>query len=247
MELIKKILSYPLSILFYIFFGLTLVIFHPLQWIGITLGGAKGHRLSINLMNLGLLRCLHALGATFSYENAYELPKDRSLIIVSNHQSMFDIALISWFLRKHKPKFISKIELGKGIPSVSFNLRHGGHVLIDRKNPKQSIPALSQFGRFIADNKFSAVIFPEGTRSRNGEPKEFAATGLKILVKNAPEALVVPVTINDSWKLLKYGKFPLGIGMHMTLEVKKPIEIEALETQELLATVEKSVVSTIKT
>ncbi len=247
MGAIKRIFSYPLSVIFYLFFVLTLLIFHPLQWLGVHLGGTKAHRGVINLMNLCLLRCLHALGVTFSFKNDHKLPKDRSLIIVSNHQSMFDIPLISWYLRRHKPKFISKIELGKGMPSVSYNLRHGGHVLIDRKNPKQSVPALSKFGRFIAKNKYSAVIFPEGTRSRDGNPKEFAPTGLKILFKNAPEALVVPVTINNSWKLVKYGNFPMGIGLHLTLEVQEPIEIKEFETQELLEKIRKRVISTIKT
>ncbi|MEW7289261.1 lysophospholipid acyltransferase family protein [Aquimarina sp. 2304DJ70-9] len=247
MGAIKRIFSYPLSVIFYLLFVLTLLIFQPLQWLGVHLGGAKAHRGVINLMNLCLLRCLHALGVTFSFKNEHELPKERSLIIVSNHQSMFDIPLISWYLRRHKPKFISKIELGKGMPSVSYNLRHGGHVLIDRKNPKQSIPALSKFGKFIAENNFSAVIFPEGTRSRDGKPKEFAPTGLKILFKNAPDALVVPVTINNSWKLVKYGNFPMGIGIHLTLEVKEPIEMKEFEPQELLDIIKRKVVSTIIT
>ena len=60
-------------------------------------------------------------------------------MIVANHQSMNDIPPIIWYLRKHHPKFVSKMELGKGIPSVSYNLVHGGSVLIDRKNSKQAI------------------------------------------------------------------------------------------------------------
>ncbi len=247
MGALKRIISYPLSIVFYLFFGLTLVVFHVLQWLGVTLGGTRTHRGVVNLMNLCLLRCLHILGVTFSFKNTQTVPEGRSLIIVSNHQSMFDIPLISWFLRKYKPKFISKIELGKGIPSISFNLRRGGHVLIDRKNPKQSLPALSKFAKFITENNFSAVIFPEGTRSRNGEPKEFAPTGLKILCKNAPEALVLPVTINNSWKLVRFGNLPMGIGLHLSLEVQKPIEIKEVPIKELLETIEKSVISTIKT
>ncbi|WP_299433347.1 lysophospholipid acyltransferase family protein [uncultured Aquimarina sp.] len=247
MGALKRIISYPLSIVFYLFFGLTLLIFHPLQWLGVKLGGAKGHRGMINLMNLCLLRCLHVLGVTISFKNNYTLPKDRSLIIVSNHQSMFDVPLISWYLHTHKPKFISKIELGKGIPSISFNLRNGGHALIDRKNAKQSIPEISKFGKFIAKNKFSAVIYPEGTRSRDGKPKQFAPTGLKILLKNAPEALVVPVTINNSWKLVRFGNFPMGVGIHLTLEVQEPIERNGIETEELLDITEKRVISTIKT
>lgn len=246
MGAIKKILSYPLSVVFYLFFGLTLVVFQPLQWLGVKLGGAKLHRGVVNIMNLCLLRCLHILGVTFSFKNPYKLPKNQSLIIVSNHQSMFDIPLISWFLRKYKPKFISKIELGKGIPSISFNLKYGGNVLIDRKNPKQSIPALSQFGKFISNNNFSAVIFPEGTRSRNGEPKEFAPTGLKILFKNAPNALVVPVTINNSWKLVRFGNFPMGIGIHLTLEVQEPLLIDK-EPEILLDKIQERITLAIRT
>ncbi|WP_025743561.1 lysophospholipid acyltransferase family protein [Aquimarina pacifica] len=226
METLKSLLSYPLSIVFYLLFGLTLCIFHPLQWLGKVLGGSRGHRRVVDIMNLCILRCLHVLGVTFSFKNNYNLPKNQPLIIVSNHQSMFDIPLISWFLRRCKPKFISKIELGKGIPSISFNLRHGGHVLIDRKNPRQSIPALSKFGKFIVQNNFSGVIFPEGTRSKNGVPKEFAPTGLKILFKNAENALIVPVAINNGWKLVRFGNFPMGIGIHLSLEVLEPILID---------------------
>ncbi|TSE06994.1 lysophospholipid acyltransferase family protein [Aquimarina algiphila] len=246
MEAVKRILSYPLSIIFYLSFGLTLVVFQPLQWLGKKLGGRSGHRGVVNIMNLCLLRCLHFLGVRISFKNIHKLPKDQSLIIVSNHQSMFDVPLISWYLRKHRPKFISKIELGKGIPSISFNLRHGGHVLIDRKNPKQSIPALSKFGRFIAEHTFSAVIFPEGTRSRDGKPKEFAPTGLKILFKNAPNALVVPVTINNSWKLVRFGNFPMGVGVHLTLEVQEPLSIDK-EPEILLERIEERVTLAIRT
>ena len=52
---------------------------------------------------------------------------------------MYDIPPIIWFLRKHHAKFISKIELTKGIPSISYNLRNGGGANIDRKDSKQSI------------------------------------------------------------------------------------------------------------
>ncbi|WP_299188794.1 1-acyl-sn-glycerol-3-phosphate acyltransferase [uncultured Aquimarina sp.] len=247
MGALKRIISYPLSIVFYLFFGLTLLVFHPLQWLGVKLGGAKGHRGVVNLMNLCLLRCLHVLGVRISFKNSFKLPKNRSLIIVSNHQSMFDVPLISWYLHKHRPKFISKMELGKGIPSISFNLRNGGHALIDRKNAKQSIPEISRFGKFIAKNNFSAVIYPEGTRSRNGKPKSFAHTGLKILMKNAPDALIVPVTINNSWKLVRFGNFPMGVGIHLTLDVKEPINIVGVTKEEILDIAEKRVISTIKT
>ena len=72
------------------------------------------------------------------------LPEDKPLIFVANHQGLYDIIGIGWLLRKYHPKYVSKLELGKGIPSVSYNLNHGGSVLIDRKDPKQALPALKK-------------------------------------------------------------------------------------------------------
>ncbi|CAM4091684.1 Phospholipid/glycerol acyltransferase domain-containing protein [Zobellia nedashkovskayae] len=173
------------------------------------------------------MRCTHILGTTYEFNNPYDIPTDRPLIIVPNHQSMHDIPPIVWFMRKHQPKFVSKKELGKGIPSVSYNLRHGGSVLIDRNDSRQALSEIAKLGRYIEKHKRSAVIFPEGTRSRTGHPKPFKATGLKLLMKNAPSALVVPISINNSWKMLKYGKFPNGIGNHITFQVHEPIEVNS--------------------
>ncbi|GAA3571047.1 hypothetical protein GCM10022395_20790 [Snuella lapsa] len=150
-------------------------------------------------------------------------------------------------MRKHHPKFISKIELGKGIPSVSYNLRHGGAALIDRKNPRQSLPALMKFGEYLEKNKRSGVIFPEGTRSKNGKPKPFQTKGLEVLFKKTPSALIVPITINNSWKMLRYGKFPMGLGNHLKFTVHKPIELATFaDKQELINSIEKTITKSIE-
>jgi len=140
---------------------------------------------------------------------------------------MNDIPPIIWYMRKYHPKFVSKIELGKGIPSVSYNLRHGGSALIDRKDSKQALVAIANLGKYIEKNKRSAVIFPEGTRSRTGHPKKFQPNGLKVLMKQAPSALIVPISINNSWKMLRYGKFPYGIGSHLYFKVHPPMKNNA--------------------
>jgi 1-acyl-sn-glycerol-3-phosphate acyltransferase len=189
--------------------------------------------------------CTRILGTRYSFQNDQNIPTDRPLIIVTNHQSMYDIPPIIWHMRKYHPKFVSKIELGKGIPSVSYNLRHGGSVLINRKDPKQSIAQLEKLGNYIEAHNRSAVIFPEGTRSRTGEPKPFRTTGLKVLMKNAPSALIIPISINNSWKLLRYGKFPMGLGSHVKFEVHPPLEISA-DLDSTIKAVEKQVVSGIQ-
>ena len=190
------------------------------------------------------MRCTHLLGTTYSFNNPHNFPKDRPLIIVGNHQSMHDIPPIIWYMRAYHPKFVSKIELGKGIPSVSYNLRHGGAALIDRKDSKQALTEIAKLGRNIEKQHWSAVIFPEGTRSRTGQPKKFQPMGLKILMKNAPSALIVPISINNSWKMMRYGKFPSGIGNHLTFNVHQPIE-NTDKLDELVALIELRITSGI--
>ncbi|MGM0636212.1 MAG: lysophospholipid acyltransferase family protein [Bacteroidota bacterium] len=239
----KSLLAYFLNIIFYPFFGFTLVFFHGVQWFCFTLFGYQAHKKSVDYFNLVLIRCLHLLGNRISFENEYEseLIKNRPHIIVANHQSMFDIPPIIWFLRKLHPKFISKKELGKGIPSISYNLRHGGSILIDRKNPRQALPEIKKFTKYLNKTKHSAVIFPEGTRSKTGKPRRFSENGLTMLFKYCPDAVVVPVTINNSWKLQKKGMFPLGIGVHLKIKVQKPLNVSDFDAKELIELVEKSV------
>ncbi len=240
----EKIISYILTPVFYIVFGIILLVFHPLQWACFSIFGYQTHKSCVSLFNWCLIRSNHILGTTYKFNNPHKIPTDKPLIVVSNHQSMFEISPLSWWFRKHHPKFVSKKELGKGIPSVSFNLRKGGSVLIDRKDSKQALIEIRKLGKYIEEHKRSAVIFPEGTRSRTGVPKDFQRTGLKILMKNAPSALIVPVSINNSWKLLKYGKFPYGLGSRMTFDVHKPIEVNS-DLDSLIDTIELQVKSGI--
>ena len=245
MKTFKKILSYPLSVLFYFFFGIVLVVFHPIQWISLKLGGYKAHKKSVDIFNFFLLRCLNVLGTRFSIENNYQLPMDRPCIFVANHQGMYDIPPIIWHFRKQHPKFVSKKELGKGIPSISFNLRHGGSVLIDRKNGREALVKMSKFADYLNETNRSAVIFPEGTRSRTGAPKKFATQGLQMLFRKMPEAVIVPITINNSWKLFRNGSFPMGIGVHLKLKVHEPLPVNSADAESLVAQVERTITSDI--
>ncbi|MCF8321882.1 MAG: 1-acyl-sn-glycerol-3-phosphate acyltransferase [Flavobacterium sp.] len=242
----QKLLSYPLSVIYYLCFGLCLVLFHPIQWICLNVFGYQVHKKSVDYLNFLLLRCTNLVGTTYTFTNRESIPKNVPLIFVSNHQSMYDIIAMIWYLRDFHAKFVSKAELGKGIPSVSYNLRHGGSVLIDRKDPKQAIPIIKGLGEYIDKNTRSAVIFPEGTRSKDGKPKEFAQTGLKILCKNAPSAFVVPITINNSWKMVKFGFFPVGLGNHLTFTVHKPISVNETSFEELFIQTETAIIQAIK-
>lgn len=241
----EKLVSYPLSIVYYFFFLLWLVLFHPIQWVCFTFFGYNAHRICVAYLNWFLVRTAHILGATFHIKGMENIPDNQPLIIVANHQSLHDITTIIWFLRKTHPKFISKIELGKGIPSVSYNLRRGGSVLIDRKDPKQALPEIKKVAELINSNNYAVVIFPEGTRSKNGLPKPFASSGLKMLYKFAPDAYFLPITINNSWEMSKYGDFPMGLGSDLHFEIHPALKGSDFSFEEIFEKTEAVITNSI--
>ena len=242
----KKLISYPISAIFYLIFFIFLCIFHPIQIICLRLFGYETHKKSVDILNFFLIKCTNLLGTTYEFKNLENIPENVPLIFVANHQSMYDIIAVIWYLRKYNIKFVSKKELGTGVPSVSYNLRNGGSVLIDRKDPKQAITEISKLGKYIEVNNRSGLIFPEGNRSKSNVPKKFHETGLKILCKSAPSAHVVPLSINNSWKIVKYGLFPLGLGNRLIFTVHKSMKVSKFTFEEIMLETEKVIVANIK-
>lgn len=222
----KKLISYVLTPLHYIAFTFFLLIFHPLQWFTFRFFGYKAHKFVVDILNSCLVSTYYLLGNTVSFINHFDLPLNRSIIFIANHQSLYDIPPLIWFLRKYHAKFISKIELTKGIPSISYNLKHGGGANIDRKDPRQAITEMSKLGTRMKVNNWSAVIFPEGTRSKDGVVRNFQSGGIATLLKKCPDALLVPIAIRNSWKMVRFGTFPLGTFLKLEFEVLELIEPE---------------------
>lgn len=237
----NKLAGYIFSPLHYLAFGLLLVLFHPIQWLSLKLGGYNAHKRSVDILNCLLVTTYYLIGSRVRFINQYNLPLGRPIIFIANHQSMYDIPPMIWHLRKYHAKFISKIELTRGIPSISFNLKHSGAANIDRKDPKQSITEILKLAQRMRENKWSAVIFPEGTRSRNGRMKPFAPGGLSTLIKKVPDALIVPVAIKGSWKLTRFGSFPLSFGEKMSWTVLQPVEPAGYTADDLIKVAETAI------
>lgn len=237
----NRLLGYIFTPIHYIAFALSLVIFHPIQWLCLKLGGYKAHKFSVDTLNFFLESTYYLMGSRIKFTNDQHLPTDRSIIFIANHQSMYDIPPLIWHLRKYHAKFISKIELTKGIPSISFNLKHGGGANIDRKDSKQAIAEILGLAKRMNEKNWSTVIFPEGTRSKDGQLKPFAIGGIATLLKKVPTALIVPVAINGSWKLTRFGVFPLSFGEKMSWTVLTPIEPGNSPAEELVALAEERI------
>jgi 1-acyl-sn-glycerol-3-phosphate acyltransferase len=236
-----KVIAFPLTIIFYIFFGLLLVIFHPIQVLALHLGGYHAHKKSVEILNYLIIKCFYIVGSRVKFQGFEKLPQNRPLIIVSNHQSAWDIPPVVWGFRKHHPKFISKIELAKNIPSISYNLRHGGSALIDRKNGSQSIRELIKLGQKIEQNNYAVCIYPEGTRSADGKMKKFQAGGIKTLLKAAPSAVIIPFVIDGNYKLQSNKSLIIKPGVSLTYTVLDPIEPGTIPAEELVEKTEKAI------
>lgn len=237
----NRLLGYIFSPIHYLAFLIFLLIFHPIQWLCLKIGGYSAHKRSVDILNFFLVSTYYLIGCRVSFRNPYKLPENRSLVFVANHQSMFDVPAMIWFFRKYHMKFVSKIELTKGIPSVSFNLKYGGAANVDRKDPKQSISEILKLAKRMRENVWSAAIFPEGTRSSDGVMKAFIPGGATTLIKKVPDALVVPVAIENSWKITRFGKFPLSFGEHMKITVLKPLETSEISPEDLLKKAEAAI------
>ena len=234
----KQILSYILTPVYWLTFSILLVIFHPIQMLTEWIWGYPVRKKVVDVMNYGLLYSLWILGTRITFSGLEKIPQNRPIIIVANHQTTIDIPAVIVGFRKNHPKFISKIELGKGIPSISYNLRHGGSVLIDRKNRSQSVKDILMLGKHIEKNNYAACIFPEGTRTSDGLVNPFMPAGIASLIRTAPSALIVPFAIDGNFLLMKNGYFPMTLGVHLKLTALDPIEPKGMDSTELTQTIE---------
>jgi 1-acyl-sn-glycerol-3-phosphate acyltransferase len=242
----RKFFGYILSPFTILAFFLVLIVFQPLQWIAYKFFGYAAHKRVVDILNLCLLRTVYLVGNQVVFINKQNLPVGRPIIFLANHQSMFDIPPLIYYLRKYHAKFISKIELTKGIPSISFNLKYGGGANIDRKDARQSITELVKLANRMKENKWSTIIFPEGTRSKDGQLKPFQSAGVATILKKCPEALLVPIAISNSGKMIKYGYYPLNTFIRMTWEVLEPIEPNGRSAEELVKEAEDRIKASLQ-
>lgn len=216
-----KFLSYILTIVYFILFGIYVLIFHPLQIIAFKIGGRKAQNKVVGLLTRCLSQSTIVAGIRNKYINFDNLPQGRPIIIVANHHSIQDITNIGYIFRKQDLAFVSKSSLGKNIPSISYNLRVSGSALIDRGDRRQSISEILRLAKHIEKNKSIACIFPEGTRKHKGDLlRQFKTGGTAALIKKSPSAIVIPVAISGTWKL----KWPYMFGTKITFERLKDIE-----------------------
>lgn len=223
-----------------------LVIFHPIQIIAHKLSGDSARKKIVDILNIFLVKGFYIMGCPVSFSGFDKIPQDRPIIIVSNHQSMFDIPAIVNGFSKFYPRFIAKIELGKGLPSISYNLKHGHSALIDRSKGAQSVKEIFKVGRLTQQRKEAICIFPEGTRSKTGRVKSFKTAGIETLLRAAPDAVIVPFAIKGHSQFNNEGSFNLNFGTHISYTVLDAVEPKGHNIEELTESIRQSIKNTLE-
>ena len=138
------------------------------------------------------------------YENLPKAP----FVLVANHSSMMDPVLIIKALENlneadekpvYQPCFLAKKSLQKnkqfkgylGILSTFF---------VSRTNPREALEQIEKFGEYVKENSKVGIIFPEGTRSKDGKIQEFKSGAFRIAKKRLLN--IVPVSINNALEAL---------------------------------------------
>jgi 1-acyl-sn-glycerol-3-phosphate acyltransferase len=217
-----RVLDWIASLPFLFAFGAILVLFDPLQRLA-RLFGPRPHEIVVGWLNVSLVAAFHLCGTRLEVERASGVRPNTSYLLIANHQSMFDIPIVGALLFTNYPKYVSKRELARWIPSISYNLRRGGNALIDRADRGQAVEAIRALGERAQARGVSVVIYPEGTRSRSGELKAFKPAGVITLLQAAPALEVVPVAIDESWRLLCHNLLPVPYGTRIRVRFADPI------------------------
>ncbi len=177
---------------------------------------------------------LKLAGARVSVIGVENVPADRTVLFVSNHQGSFDIPLLLACIEKPKA-FIAKVELLK-MPIINKWMKHMNCVFLDRKDMRQSVRAINQAQEYLREG-YSMVVFPEGTRSKGAIIGEFRAGSLRAAVKaNVP---IVPVTIKGSYKLLEQNGFWIKPA-DIEIVISKPIETSQLSKEQIMGLQEQT-------
>ena len=172
-----------------------------------------------------------------------KLDRNADYIFAPNHASSLDIPLILGFL----PFWIvpiSKIEL-KWIPFLGWAMQAAGHVFVDRRDHEKAMFSIAKIKNSLIINPRSILIFPEGSRTNNGEVKQFKTGGLSIGIST--KIPIVPIAIDGTFESLsKYSK--KFVNKLLTINIGSPVDTRkySLDDRKNLAIIVNSEVKRLK-
>ncbi len=140
-----------------------------------------------------------------NFRCSYTREKDEKLpeqfLVICNHQSLFDIPIFMTFFPELNVRFVAKDTLARHIPLVSEMLRAHEHCMIPRTGGAgKAMKTIENFGKRVVERKQIPVLFPEGTRSKDGTLRTFYSAGFRKLIETTHLPVVV-CAVDNGYKI----------------------------------------------
>jgi 1-acyl-sn-glycerol-3-phosphate acyltransferase len=164
---------------------------------------------------------LATTGVRVAARGLERLTPGRTYVFVANHQSIFDIPILFWSL-PYQLRIIAKESLGN-IPFMGWHLRRTGHMLVDRKRPEPT--RVIHWAERLTSKGLSLIVFPEGTRSRDGRVTRFKGGSFYVALEAGLP--VVPISVIGSRHVMLKGRLTTYPG-EVRLVVHEPIDTTGL-------------------
>ena len=166
-----------------------------------------------------------------SCEGKEKIDKAKAYIIISNHQSLLDTIFLNTLGLNYK--WISKAENNK-IPVLGWYLWMADYISVNRGNDESKAEMMNKAARFLKKG-ISIMMFPEGTRSANGEIGFFKRGAFALAIETRTPLL--PVVIDGTGGILPKNGFVFGAKRDITLKVldEEPPEKFGTDNPEELA------------
>jgi 1-acyl-sn-glycerol-3-phosphate acyltransferase len=160
---------------------------------------------------------LRTTGVRVEVSGLERLAPMRTYVFVANHQSIYDIPILFWSL-PYQLRIIAKDSLGR-FPILGWHLRRTGHMLVDRSRGNQS--RVFGWASRLTASGLSLIVFPEGTRSRDGRVARFKGGSFYLaLGAGLP---IVPISVVGSRHVMLKGRLATYPGI-VRLVVHDPID-----------------------
>src|SRR6185503_5286064 len=143
---------------------------------------------------------LATTGVEVTVSGLERLVPGRTYVFVSNHQSIYDIPILFWSL-PYQLRIIAKESLGR-FPFLGWHLRRTGHMLVDRKRPDRA--AIFSWASRLTSQGLSLIVFPEGTRSRDGRVARFKGGSFYLALEAGLP--IVPLSVIGSRHVMSKGR-----------------------------------------
>lgn len=163
---------------------------------------------------------LATTGVRVSVEGLEQLTPGATYVFVANHQSIYDIPVLFASV-PFQLRIIAKESLGR-FPFLGWHLRRSGHMLVDRRRPDRQ--GIFAWATLLPSRGLSLIVFPEGTRSRDGKVAPFKAGSFFPAVQTG--ITIVPLSVVGSRHVMRKGELTTRPG-DVRLVVHAPLPVAA--------------------